>query len=146
MYKGESIIIRTVCFIFRKNKGRDLTTTQFFNIVPLRYNALCPSPHNLIYGLRIKSFGLRDKPRMHRYIQLVVRGKPTTSYGLFKWTEQVSLKVSRLYTGCSNTSKFSFLRFSTVWAVSASVMYVDWRPVPSPCLTLVWPFLNFSLH
>jgi hypothetical protein len=28
---------------------------------------------------------------------------------------------SRLYRGCSNISKFSFLRFLTVWAVSASV-------------------------
>ena len=26
-HEGESIIVRTVCFIFRKNKGRDLTTT-----------------------------------------------------------------------------------------------------------------------
>jgi len=30
---------------------------------------------------------------MHRYIQLLVRGKPTASQGLFKWTKQVSLKV-----------------------------------------------------
>jgi hypothetical protein len=44
---------------------------------------------------------------------------------------------SRLYRGCSNTSKFSFLRFSIVWAMSASVMDVEWRPVPSPCLMLV---------
>jgi len=91
IYEGESIIIRTVCFIFIKT--RDLTTTQFFNIVRLLYNALCPSPHNLLYDLRIKSFGLRDKPRMHRYILLLVHGKPTASYGLFKWTKQVSLKV-----------------------------------------------------
>jgi hypothetical protein len=52
---------------------------------------------------------------------------------------------SRLYRGCSNTSMFSFL-FSSVWAVSASVMDVDWRPVPSSCLTLVRPFWNLSLH
>jgi len=25
-------------------------------------------------------------------------------------------------------------------------MDVNWRPVPSPCLTLVRPFLNLSLH
>jgi hypothetical protein len=31
-----------------------------------------------------------------------------------------------------------------VWAVSASVMDVDWCPVPSPCLTLMQPFLNIS--
>jgi hypothetical protein len=30
--------------------------------------------------------------------------------------------------------------------MSASVMDVDWRPVPSPCLTLVRPFLNLSIH
>jgi len=48
-------------------------------MVPLLYNALCPSPHNLPYDLRIKSFGLTDKPRMHRYIQLLVRGKPMAS-------------------------------------------------------------------
>jgi hypothetical protein len=53
---------------------------------------------------------------------------------------------SRLYRGCANNSKFSFLRFSTVWSMSASVMDVDWRPVPSPCLTLVRQFLNLSLH
>jgi hypothetical protein len=53
---------------------------------------------------------------------------------------------SRLHRGCSSTSKFSFLRISTVWTVSASVMDVDWRPVPSPCLTLVLLFLYLSLH
>ena len=70
-------------FHIYKNKGRDLTTTQFMNTVPLLYNALCPSPHNLPYGLRIKSFGLTDKlsdkPHMHHYIQLLVHGKPTAS-------------------------------------------------------------------
>jgi hypothetical protein len=66
-------------FHIYKNNGRDLTSTQFFNIVRLLYNALCPSPHNLLYELRIKSFVLRDKPHMHRYIQLLVRGKPTAS-------------------------------------------------------------------
>ena len=60
-----------------KNKSRDLTTTKFFNTVPLLCNALRPSPHNLLYDVKIKNFGLRDKPRMHRYIQLLVRGKPT---------------------------------------------------------------------
>jgi len=30
---------------------------------------------------------------MHHYIQLLVRGKPTASQGLFKWTKQVNLKV-----------------------------------------------------
>jgi hypothetical protein len=30
---------------------------------------------NLLYDLKIKSFMLRDKPRMHRYIQLLVCGK-----------------------------------------------------------------------
>jgi len=49
---------------------------------------------------------------------------------------------SRIQSGCSNTAKFSFLRFSTVWAVSATVMDTDWRPVPSPCLTLVRPFFE----
>jgi len=48
-------------FHIQKNMGRDLTATSFFNTVPLLYNALCPSPHNLLYDLRIKSFGLRDK-------------------------------------------------------------------------------------
>ena len=85
MYEGESIIIRTVCFIFRKTRSVDKTG---------------------------ESEGVR----------------------------------SRLYRGCSNTSKFSFLRCLTVWAVSAAVMDVEWRPVPSPCLTLVPPFLNLSLH
>jgi hypothetical protein len=85
MYEGESIIIRTVCFIFRKTRAVDPTG---------------------------ESEGGR----------------------------------SGLYRGCSSTSKFSFLRFTTVWAVSASVMDVDWRPVPSPRLTLVRPFLNLSLH
>jgi hypothetical protein len=66
-------------FHIYKNKSRDLTTKQFFNIVPLLYNALCPSPHNLLYDLRIKSFGLTDKPRINQYIQLVVCGKPTVS-------------------------------------------------------------------
>jgi hypothetical protein len=66
-------------FHIYKNKVRDLTTTQFFNIVPLLYNALCPSPHNLLYDLRIKGFGLTDKPLTHRYIQLLVRGKLTAS-------------------------------------------------------------------
>jgi len=66
-------------FHIYKNKDRDLTATQFINTVPLLYNALCPSPHNLLYDLRIISFGLRDKPHMHRYIQLLVRGKPTAS-------------------------------------------------------------------
>ena len=75
IYEGESIIIHTVCFIFRKTRAVDQTG---------------------------ESEGVR----------------------------------SRLYRGCSNISKFSFLRFSTVWAVSASVVDVDWRPVPSPCLTL----------
>jgi hypothetical protein len=70
MYEGESVIIRTVCFIFRKTRAMDQTG---------------------------ESGGVR----------------------------------SRLYRGCSNISKFSFLRFSTVWAVSVSVMDVDWRPVPS---------------
>jgi hypothetical protein len=78
-YEDESVIICTVCFIFRKRRAVDQTG---------------------------ETEGVR----------------------------------SRLYRGCSNTSKFSFLRFSTVWAVSASVMDVDWRPVPSPCLTLVRPF------
>jgi hypothetical protein len=71
-------------FHIYKNNGTDLTTTQFFNTVPLLYNALCPSPHNLLCALRIKSFGPRDKPRMHRHIQLLVRGKPTASKGFFK--------------------------------------------------------------
>jgi hypothetical protein len=84
-YEGESIINRTVCFIFRKTRAVDQTG---------------------------ESEGVR----------------------------------SRLYRVCSNNSKFSFLRFSTMWAVSASVMDVDWRPVPSPCLTFVRPFLNLSLH
>jgi len=84
-YEGESIIIRTVCFILRKTRAVDQT-------------------------------GESEAVR------------------------------SRLHRGCSNTLKFSFLRFSTVWAVSASVMDVDWRPVPSPCVTLVRPFLNLSLH
>ena len=84
-YEGESIIIRTVCFIFRKTRAVDQTGV---------------------------------------------------SEGV----------TSRLYRGCFSTSKFSFLRFPTVWAVSASVMDVDWRPVPSPCLTLLRPFLDLSLH
>ena len=78
-YEGQSIIIRTVCFIFRKTTAEILQLHNFFNMVPLLYNALSPSPHNLLYDLRIKRFGLRDKPRMYRYIQLLVRGKPTTS-------------------------------------------------------------------
>jgi hypothetical protein len=85
IYEGESIIIRTVCFIFRKTRAVDKTG---------------------------ESEGVR----------------------------------SRLYKGCSSTSKFSFLRFSTVWAVSASITDVDWLPVPFPCLKLVRPFLNLSLH
>jgi hypothetical protein len=84
MYESESIIIRTVYFIFIKTRAVDQTG---------------------------ESEGVR----------------------------------SRLYRGCSSTSKFSFLRFPTVWAVSASVMDVDWRPVPSPCFTLVRPYLNLSL-
>jgi hypothetical protein len=79
-------------FYIYENKSRDLTTTQFFNTVPLLYNALCQSPHNLLYALRIKSFGLTDKPRMHRYIQLLVRGKPTASKVFYKWTKQVTPK------------------------------------------------------
>jgi hypothetical protein len=35
-----------------------------------------------MWKLRIKSFRLRDKARMHRYIQLLVHGKPTASKGL----------------------------------------------------------------
>ena len=66
-------------FHIYKNKDRDLTATQFINTVPLLYNALCPSPHNLLYDIRIKSFGLTDKPRVHRYIQLLVHGKPTAT-------------------------------------------------------------------
>jgi hypothetical protein len=31
-------------------------------------------------------------------------------------------------------------------SMSASVMDVDWRLVPSPCLTLVRPFLNLLIH
>jgi len=62
-------------FHIYKNKGKDLTTTQFFNIVPLLYNPLCPSLHNLLYNLRIEGFVLRDNPHMCRYIQLLVRGK-----------------------------------------------------------------------
>ena len=75
-YEGESIIMRTVCFIFRKTRAVDQTG---------------------------ESEGVR----------------------------------SRLKRGSSNTSKFSFLRFSIVWAMSASVMDVDWGLVPCPCLTLV---------
>ena len=71
-YEGESIIILTVCFIFRKTRAVDQTG---------------------------ESEGVR----------------------------------SRLYREFFNTSKFSFLRFSTVWAVSASMIDVDWSPVPSPC-------------
>jgi DNA topoisomerase VI subunit B len=66
-------------FHIYKNNCRNLTSTQFSNTVPLLYNALCPSQHNLLYDLRIKRFGLRDKPHIHRDIQLLVRGKPTTS-------------------------------------------------------------------
>ena len=84
-YEGESIIIRTLCFIFRRRRAVDQTG---------------------------ESEGVR----------------------------------SRLHRGHSNNSKLSFLRFSTVLAVSAPVMDVDWRPVPSPCLTLVRPFFNLSLH
>jgi len=84
-YEGESIIIHTVCLIFRKRRAVDQTG---------------------------ESEDVRSRP----------------------------------YRGCSSISKFSFLRFSTVWAVSASVMDVDWRLVPSPCLTLVRSFLNLSLH
>jgi hypothetical protein len=135
-------------FHIYKKKGKDLTTTQFFNIVPLLYNPLCPSLHNLLYDLRIKRFVLRDKPRMHRYIQLLVRGKPNSLLRFVEvgQTGESEGVRSRQYRGCSNISKFSFLRFSTVWALSASVMDVNWRPVPSPCLTLVRPFLNLSLH
>jgi hypothetical protein len=79
-------------FHLYKNKGRDLTATQFFNTITLIYNALCPSPQNLICALRIKSSGLTDKPRMHRHIHLLVRGKPTASKGLFNWTKQVTPK------------------------------------------------------
>jgi hypothetical protein len=70
-------------FHIYETNGTDLTTTYFFNIVPLLYNALCPSPHNLLYAPTIKSFGMRDKPRMHRYIQLLVHCKLTASKGLF---------------------------------------------------------------
>jgi hypothetical protein len=84
-YEGESVIIRTVCFIFRKTRAVDQ---------------------------RDESEGVR----------------------------------SRLYRRRSSTSKFSFLWFSTVWAVSASVMDVEWGPVTSPCFTLVRPFLNLSLR
>jgi hypothetical protein len=77
-------------FHIYKNKGRDLTATQFFNMVPLLYNALWPSPHNMFCALRIKSSGLTDKPRMHRYIQLLIRGKPTASEILFNWSKQLS--------------------------------------------------------
>jgi hypothetical protein len=89
MYEGESITVGNVCFIFIKTRVQILQLHNFFNTVPLLYNALCPSPHNLLYALRMKSFGLIDKPRMHRYIQLLVRGKPTASKGFFKWTKQL---------------------------------------------------------
>jgi hypothetical protein len=85
LYEGESVIIRTVCFIFRKTRAVDQTG------------------------------------------------------------ESESVRL-RLHRGCPNTSKFIFLRFSIVWAVSTSVMDVDWRPIPSPCLRLVWPFLKHKLH
>ena len=78
-YECESIIICTICFIFIKTRTEILQLHNFFNIVPLLYNALCPSLHNLLYDLRIKCFGLRGKPHMHPYIQVLVRGKPTAS-------------------------------------------------------------------
>jgi hypothetical protein len=65
----------------------------------------------------VKGFGLRDKPRMHRYIQLLVRGKPMTSKGLFKWTKQVSPKGKvKTIQRMLHYLNVSFLRVSTVWA------------------------------
>jgi len=72
-YEDESIIIRTVCFIFRKTRAEIL---QLHNLL---YNALCPLRHNLLYDVTIKISGLGDKPHMHRYIQLLVHGKPMAS-------------------------------------------------------------------
>jgi len=66
-------------YIYKKKQGQRSYNHIIFQHSPLAYNALCPSPHNLLYDLRIKGFGLTDKPHMHRYIQLLVRGKPTAS-------------------------------------------------------------------
>jgi hypothetical protein len=83
------MIIRTVCFIFKKKQLQRSYNYIIFQHSPLALQkAFRPSPHNLLYDLRIESFGLTD-----RYIQLLVRGIPTASYGLFKWIKQVSLKV-----------------------------------------------------
>jgi hypothetical protein len=66
-------------WIENKNLSQVTSVGLIIGIVPLLYNALCPSAHDLLYDLRIKSFGLRDKPRMHRYIELLVCGKLTAS-------------------------------------------------------------------
>jgi hypothetical protein len=61
--------------ILHPQHGESLKTTKS----PLLFDALCPLPHNLLYALTIKSYGLRDKPQMHRFLQLLVCGKPTAS-------------------------------------------------------------------
>jgi len=48
----------------------------------LLFDALCSAPHDLLYALRKKSFGLRDKSCMPGFLQLLVSGKPTASLSL----------------------------------------------------------------
>ena len=52
------------------NSCRDLKVCIFFNKVPFLFDALDPMSHNI----QNKSFGLTDKPRMHRFLQLLAYG------------------------------------------------------------------------
>ena len=125
-------------------------------VICILYNILYDfdSSHSLVLYYMIKSFTRSNTPQI--YIVINIYGGESIIIRpvcfIFRKTRAVdqtgeSESVrSRLYRGCSTTSKFNFLRFSTVWAVSASVMDVDWRPFPSPCLTLVRPFLKLSFH
>lgn len=47
---------------------RDLTSTAFFKIILLLFDAWGPLLYSLLYALRIKSFGLRDKLCMHHFL------------------------------------------------------------------------------
>ena len=52
------------------HKCRDLTSTSFFNLVLLLFDALGPFSHNLPYAIRI------NKPHMHCFFQLLVQLLP----------------------------------------------------------------------
>ena len=63
------------------NNGTAVTSTSFFNVVRFLFHALCLSLQNLLYAVRIKCFGLRDKPHMHmhHFLWFLVLGRPMAS-------------------------------------------------------------------